>query len=176
MSAWPGVALWHGCFIAHGPWQHVRLPRRAHRSAQVQSARALVRRRVRALGKRTALAQSQLCVAHMRPRVQRIVPSSRGGNVCVPPPCDVCVLADSRSTGVALCRPAHLRHRDGLSQRALLLAFTDDAYEIEYDGGAATMVPTKACFALLRFGEASGASWFVQCSVMPYELVMRAFR
>ncbi|KOO27080.1 hypothetical protein Ctob_008149 [Chrysochromulina tobinii] len=47
---------------------------------------------------------------------------------------------------------------DGLSKRALLMAFDgDDAYEVEYEAGGEAVVPAAKCSALLAFEEAGGA-------------------
>ena len=61
---------------------------------------------------------------------------------------------------------------DGLSKRALLMAFDgDDAYEVEYEAGGEAVVPAARCSTLLAFEEAGGAEADAErCKIQGNEL------
>ena len=61
---------------------------------------------------------------------------------------------------------------DGLSKRALLMAFDgDDAYEVEYEAGGEAVVPAAKCSKLLAFEEAGGAEADAErCKIQGNEL------
>ena len=109
---------------------HIDQPRRAHRSAQVQSARAPARRRALSWREKLRLLNHSRVLHIMRSRVQSVVPSSRGADVCVPR--HACVFSPTPaawqcirckvSTGVfaRLLQPCHARDvaRSGFEPQA----------------------------------------------------------